>query len=894
VDDALHPLGTNHSGTGESDQKTVAVVMPGEVRPAQPPQVPPSPPTDRPPASELGHFEILEPLGRGGFGVVVKALDHKLSRPVAIKMMSGETAATSPARKRFVREARAAAAVRHENVVHIYAVEDGPVPYLVMEFVPGGSLQQYLDRTGPLEVREVLRLGAQIARGLAAAHATGLVHRDIKPANVLLEPGAHPRAKLTDFGIARAADDASTTQSGAVVGTPMYMAPEQAKGERVDHRADLFSLGSVLYTMVAGRPPFRAANSMAVLKRVTDQAPRPIPEICPETPVWLCDIIARLHEKHPDDRFQTAGEVAELLELCLTALERGAPIRRFGFARPRRLWRTAACAALLVCALGAVGFGARQLFPPTGAQVSSDVQPPAPEGTVPQPAHAGAPRPEDRRSDRYTNALDMEFVRVPAGQSVLGGGGGLAGDQPVTFSYDFYIGVYEVTQGEWEKVMGPGKNPSRFARTGERAAAVADVADEVLKRFPVDSVSWFECQQFVRELNERVKEEGWVYRLPRLLEWEYACRGGPDQSDADLTCDFYFARPSWTILPLQANYTATKLGRPCTVGSYPPNRLGIHDMHGNVAELCADVFAGDGGTHRPIRGGMWGDESEMCRAKNVNVCVASGHHVASGLRLVRVPVSAVPPKRAPSDPAAQLFEEVVEDLVRLNPLFRGKVQPTITDGRIVGLVIHDAGPVTDISPIRRLRHLESFTSMGGSFADLGPLKGLPLRELRTDNNWVLRDLSALRGMPLEELGIWGFQGDDLSPLQGMRLRLLNCGGGNAKFDLAPLRGMPLNFLCLNGSQVSDLSALEKMPLETLMVERTNVSDLSPLKGMKLKLLTVRETRVTDLSVVRGMPLEHLLLDFRPDRDTELVRSIPTLVRINHKPVDEFWKDVEKK
>ncbi len=273
----------------------------------------------------LGHFDILETIGRGGFGVVVKAFDRSLRRTVAIKMMPAEMAATSPARRRFVREARAAAAVRHENVVCIYAVEEHPVPHLVMEYVAGGSLQRHLDETGPLEAREVLRIGAQIARGLTAAHDTGLVHRDIKPANVLLESNAALRAKLTDFGIARAADDASLTQSGTIVGTPMYMAPEQAKGERVDHRADLFSLGSVLYTMVSGRPPFRAANSLAVLKRVADDTPRPIQEIIPETPQWLCDIIARLHAHDPDERFQSAAEVADLLETYLAVLESGRP-----------------------------------------------------------------------------------------------------------------------------------------------------------------------------------------------------------------------------------------------------------------------------------------------------------------------------------------------------------------------------------------------------------------------------------------------------------------------------------------------------------------------------------------------------------------------------------------
>jgi serine/threonine protein kinase len=270
---------------------------------------------------QLGHYEVLEVLGRGGFGIVVRAFDDQLQRVVAIKVMSSQLATTSPARKRFLREARASARVRHENVVQIHAVEEQSLPYLVMEFIPGQTLQDRLDQTGPLEVSDVLRIGAQIARGLAAAHEQGLVHRDIKPANILLESGIGQKVKITDFGLARAADDASLSQSGVVAGTPLYMSPEQANGEPPDPRADLFSFGSVLYTMASGRPPFRAATTLAVLKRVADDTPRPIRQIIPEVPQWLCDIISTLHAKAPAQRYQSAAEVAALLERHLACLQ---------------------------------------------------------------------------------------------------------------------------------------------------------------------------------------------------------------------------------------------------------------------------------------------------------------------------------------------------------------------------------------------------------------------------------------------------------------------------------------------------------------------------------------------------------------------------------------------
>src|SRR3954447_12040839 len=261
----------------------------------------------------LDHYEVLEVVGRGSTGVVLKARDTKLQRVVAVKALSPRLAASAAARRRFVREAQAAAAVRDDNVVAIYAVsDDGPVPYLVMEYICGLTLEQRVKRDEALDLKEILRIGMQVAAGLAAAHAQGLVHRDVKPANILLENGVE-RVKITDFGLARAATEASLTQSGVVAGTPQYMSPEQAEGKAIDQRTDLFSLGSVLYALCAGRAPFRASSSLAVLKRVCDETPTPIRETNPEIPGWLVAIVDKLHAKDPAERFQSAAEVAELL-----------------------------------------------------------------------------------------------------------------------------------------------------------------------------------------------------------------------------------------------------------------------------------------------------------------------------------------------------------------------------------------------------------------------------------------------------------------------------------------------------------------------------------------------------------------------------------------------------
>ena len=255
-------------------------------------------------ASSDRRYEIIEVVGHGGMGAVLRAFDTKLSRVVAVKVMAPELAANPTAVKRFLREATTAAAVHHDHVVTIHAVDDAhQPPYLVMQFVEGQTLQQKIDREGALELKQILRIGSQTAAGLAAAHKTGLIHRDVKPANILLENGVE-RVKITDFGLARAADDVQMTQTGMIAGTPQYMSPEQAKGEPIDARSDLFSLGSVLYTMCTGRPAFRADNTVAVLRRVCDDTPRPIREVNPEIPEWLEAIVDKLLAKDPATGFR--------------------------------------------------------------------------------------------------------------------------------------------------------------------------------------------------------------------------------------------------------------------------------------------------------------------------------------------------------------------------------------------------------------------------------------------------------------------------------------------------------------------------------------------------------------------------------------------------------------
>jgi serine/threonine protein kinase len=279
-------------------------------------------PTDDPNMlGRIGPYEIVALLGQGGMGAVFKGFDRSLNRFVAIKMLLPHLAASGAARKRFAREAQAVAAVVDDHVMAIHCVDEWQgVPYLVMTYSRGVSLQKRLNDNGPLEVREILRIGMQAAKGLAAAHAQGIVHRDIKPANIFLDQTVE-RVQLMDFGLARAVDDASLTRTGVLAGTPQYMSPEQARAESVDQRSDLFSLGSVMYAMCTGHAPFRAESSYGVLRLITDQEPRSIQEINPDVPDWLCAIVAKLMAKQACDRFETAGEVSRLLEECLAHVQ---------------------------------------------------------------------------------------------------------------------------------------------------------------------------------------------------------------------------------------------------------------------------------------------------------------------------------------------------------------------------------------------------------------------------------------------------------------------------------------------------------------------------------------------------------------------------------------------
>jgi len=282
--------------------------------------------------ARLDHFDVLEPLGSGGMGAVFIGHDRSLDRRVAIKVLPTELADSSELQERFVREARAQARLNSPHVAHIYYIGRTPADvgkqslFFAMELVDGGDLERGISEGERLEPERARELMLQVARGLSDAHAAGIIHRDIKPSNLLLDK--HGNVKIADFGVAKhgGTTDSKITRDGAVVGSPLYMAPEQARGDDVDLRADMYSVGCTFFHLLTGTPPFDAKTPVAVIsKHLTEPAPA-VTDFAPEVPKRLAAIVKRLMAKEPAQRFESYD--ALIAELEAAAPER---VRHGGF-----------------------------------------------------------------------------------------------------------------------------------------------------------------------------------------------------------------------------------------------------------------------------------------------------------------------------------------------------------------------------------------------------------------------------------------------------------------------------------------------------------------------------------------------------------------------------------
>src|SRR5215469_9032038 len=274
------------------------------------------------PATMLGQYEIRSPLGAGGMGEVYRAHDTRLDRDVAIKVLPEYLTSDRERLRRFEQEARSTAALNHPNILAVYqmATANG-ISYLVEELLEGETLRERL-RRGPIPLRKAIEYAVQVAHGLAAAHDKGVVHRDLKPDNLFITKDG--RVKILDFGLARLAQSkdvtstdptvAQGTEPGMVMGTAGYMSPEQVRGKTVDHRADIFAFGTILYEMVTGKQPFRKPTSAETMTAILNEEPPSISQITPATPLGMQRVVHRCLEKDPEQRFHSSHDLAFALE----------------------------------------------------------------------------------------------------------------------------------------------------------------------------------------------------------------------------------------------------------------------------------------------------------------------------------------------------------------------------------------------------------------------------------------------------------------------------------------------------------------------------------------------------------------------------------------------------
>jgi len=611
----------------------------------------------------IGQYHIIEQTGKGGMATVYKAYQPNLDRYVAVKVLAPDMAEAKDFVARFEREARAVARLRHRNILTVFDYgRQGDTFYLVMEYVSGGTLRGHLGWPQPLAY--AVNVISQVGDALAHAHRQGLIHRDVKPGNILMAEEDWPL--LSDFGLVKIVEDSlQLTASGAGVGTPQYMSPEQAQGLAVDQRSDIYSLGAVLYEMVTGRPPFGTDNPMAVILRHINKPITPPHALRSDLPEEMGHVISKALAKSPADRYQRMEEfVADLREACplpanhnvvhqgnVPAASNMVSTRPSVLPRRRPyLWIGVATGIVLLLTLALTlllsNASTRPLHSPT---------PTPPHSPTPTLSHSHTPTPPKSPSPsvvpatpapqaielRVWEADGAEMVFVPAGEFVMGSEELGDDERPVHRVYldGFWIDRYEVTnerfarfvdatgyQTEAEQRGWGWVSPPLPSDIGEEQRGVEEIegADwrhprgpdsdiEGKPDHPVVLVSWNDAHAYCRWAGKH---------LPSEAQWEKAARGpaAPGQAgDSE-----HGRRYAWgdEFDSARANTRESEQGDTTPVGSFSPqgdSPYGASDMTGNVWEWVADWYGSDTysqalvanppgpatGTYKILRGGSW-------------------------------------------------------------------------------------------------------------------------------------------------------------------------------------------------------------------------------------------------------------------------------------------------
>jgi formylglycine-generating enzyme required for sulfatase activity/predicted Ser/Thr protein kinase len=629
-----------------------------------------------PTPEKIGKYTILKELGRGGMGAVYLAHHEQLRRRVAIKLMLPDAAGSSSAQARFLREARGVAAIRSDHVITIFDVEEHEgSTFFVMEYLEGYPLHEYAKRASGLSVDQVIDLAIDFAHGLYDAHTAGVIHRDIKPANLFVEL-PRVRGKVLDFGLTRMSESTEITRLGSLMGTLSYMPVEQANRQPVDHRADIYSFGVVLYQLLADRLPFQGNSEVEILYALAMTEPTPIAELNPRATGKLADLIHRMLRKPVDERPANMKEVLGTLQaikgdraaasfpvVALANIPEArlveptqilppspiptTPSQKTLSDEPRGGSRNGIILLFLtIFALAVVGlirscpFAGSKRQPDAEAIANDPNAPPRIDAT----GEAGVSAEEVKRIQKawaehlkiptefkvdLGNGVAMEFVLIPPGKFKMGENPGSGIDPEMTpvhevqISRGFYLGKFEVTQEEYFQLTGLN-NPSKWKGTGRTHY------DPNLKRHPIDSVSWNDAIAAIEKLREKELPAGYRQAtLPTEAEWEYACRAGTitpfhfgsESNGKQANCDGRY--------PFGTTEKGPWRNRPVPVDDFAEfaNAFGLFQMHGNLAEWCLDRFRedaytqlravdplSDSGRQRLLRGGSYNNLAPDCRA----------------------------------------------------------------------------------------------------------------------------------------------------------------------------------------------------------------------------------------------------------------------------------------
>jgi formylglycine-generating enzyme required for sulfatase activity/predicted Ser/Thr protein kinase len=585
---------------------------------------------------EFAGYRILAELGRGGMGVVYLAEEIALQRKVALKVLAARLSGNPAFVARFLREARAIAKLDHPSIVRVHAVGEAHGKHFIsMEYVNGSPLSDVIAERGALPPDEAYAITRQIAQALVHAQTAGIIHRDIKPQNIMIDEAG--RVRVMDFGLAKLLDSQSNvTEAGTVLGTPLYMAPEQIRGGKIDGRADLFSLGILLYEMLTGHPPFNGDTPLEAMYKIAHDPLPPLDAASLASLPELAEIVARLTAKEPERRWTSAAELLEALDQ-IVGLESDAGPKQHTLLRRAFLLGFAGAATVAVSVAG--------LFYCTRTTPELDLPP----GTA-EVVDLG-------------NGVQLELVWIPPGEFVMGSSrlpldiaaayGGERGDyldehphHTVVLSQGFWMGKYEVTIEQYQQF------DPEFTPMAERIQALPD------PRRPVSNVSWRDATAFCGWLSGKTGDH---YRLPLESEWEYACRAGTTTErywgDDDTSMAEYanVFDQSLAGLPMPMRLR----GRPvdindgfassAPVGSFKPNAWGLYDMIGNVAEYCLDwqgqyrettVVDPKGprrGDTRTVRGGSWTSDAGAARSASRVDASPEDRNPYRGFRVVRLP-----------------------------------------------------------------------------------------------------------------------------------------------------------------------------------------------------------------------------------------------------------------